>query len=60
MIVLRLYACAIVFAAWAIAWWAGARGDAVAGAFLTAAAVAFAVSERERSRQRRRRQDCDA
>jgi uncharacterized membrane protein len=45
---LRLYAVAILFATWAVAWALGLRGDALAVVFLAATAVCVIVSERER------------
>lgn len=53
IITFRLYACALVFAVWAVCWWAGVRGTFATGVFLTVTAVAFVIAEGERSRQRR-------
>ena len=54
---LRLYAVAVLFAAWSATWALGLHGDGLIVAFLAATAVCVVVSERERQKLVRQRKD---
>lgn len=56
-VVLRLYACAILFGVWAAVRAAGVHSAFSSVVFLTLAAVSFVVAERQRTRLRGRMRD---